>query len=418
MKGKITVTSVSTIGNRLEVAYTLEGEAGRYFNPAVSTFRADYSEDISGVLQGVAVIPFVGNVLPIVWLADLELVVPELDREFFYCLPEVRHGYMLLSPMLNFLGGRLTVGRITDDSYEPSPREAVLFSGGVDAFATLLGHVGSHPMPITLRGADVALDDDEGWRVVTDHVRATAETFGLPAPQFVETNFRGFIDYGNHLWRLIRKSPDDWWHGYQHGLGIICHAAPIAWLHKLGRVYIASSFTYDHSFICASDPVIDSHVRFAGAEVRHDGYHMNRIEKVRRIVSACERLGKSVTLRVCWASRGGRNCCQCEKCVRTIFNILAVGGNPEQYGFNIPPEAARHYKSIVEDVLFDHENIRISWYEIQNYVREHKPAAIVDNENYNWILNLDIDRNRPAVVRCVRKLKRGVNKIKRIIKNT
>lgn len=418
MKGKITVNSVSTVGHHLEISYSLEGEAVRYFNTQCSTFRAEYNEeDISNVPNGIAVIPFVGNVLPIVWLADLELVVPELDSGFLECLPEVRHGYMLLSPMLDFLGGRLTVKQIVDYNYTPSQQEAVLFSGGVDAFATLLGHVDAKPVLITLRGADVALDDDKGWSVVTDHVRSTAETFGLPAPQFVETNFRQHLDYGN-LWRLVRRSPDDWWHGYQHGLGIICHTAPLAWLHRLDRVYIASSFTYDHSFICASDPVIDSHVRFAGTEVRHDGYYMNRIEKVHKIVTECERLEKNIRLRVCWISRGGHNCCKCEKCIRTIFNILAVGGNPEQYGFKIMTDVARQYKSIVEDVLLDHQNIKFSWYEIQDYAREHKPVAIVNNDNYNWILSLNIDRNRPAVMKMLRKLKRGIRKIKRVIKNT
>ena len=413
MNGKIIVNRVLARGGRLEVSYKVEGNVGKYFSREAEVFWAEYSEDIEGVPESIAVIPFVGNVLPIVWLADAELVLDELDKTFYECLPEVRHGYMLLSPMLDFLGGELTVGKIVDNGYVPSSQEAVLFSGGVDAFATMLNHIDRKPMLITLWGADVALDDEAGWRVVSEHVNRTAETFSLPQSLFVKTNFRSFVDYWNLL-QLVKKSGDEWWHGYQHGLGIISHAAPIAYLHKLERIYIASSFTYELRAICASDPVTDSHVRFAGAEVRHDGYHMNRIEKVRKIVDTCERLGKKIQLRVCWVSRGGRNCCECEKCVRTIFCILAVNGDPGQCGFTLSPDVVRRYRDIVAEELLDKKHIRFSWYEIQNYVRDRKPSTIVGNECYDWILDLDIDRNRPAVARLARKLNKGFRKLKRV----
>lgn len=109
MKGKITVAQIFIKGHRLEVFYNVSGNAEKYFTPGVNKFWAEYNENIDIVPPSIAVIPFVCNVLPIVWLADMELVVDELDKTFYECLPEVRHGYMLLSPMLNFLGGRLTV---------------------------------------------------------------------------------------------------------------------------------------------------------------------------------------------------------------------------------------------------------------------------------------------------------------------
>lgn len=414
MKGKITVTKVSTVNGRLEVLYNIDGEVRKYFKPGVNTFWAEYNENIDSVPQSIAVIPFVGNVLPIVWLADAELVVDELDKTFYECLPEVRHGYILLSPMLDFLGGRITVKRVIDNGYHPSQQEAVLFSGGVDAFATLFNHVYSKPMLITLHGSDIALDDEEGWRVVSTHVNSTAKILNLPEPRFVKTNFREFI--AGKEWRLIRKSGESWWHGYQHGLGIISHAAPIAWLHKLNRIYIASSYSYEYKVICASDPVIDSHVRFAGTEVRHDGYYMNRIDKVKKIVDVCESSGKNIQLRVCYISRGGHNCCKCEKCIRTIFNILAVNGNPERYGFNMVMDVAKQYKNIVMKELADNKHIRFYWHPIQDYIKLHRPTAIIDNTDYNWILNLNIDKNRPIAVRLYRKFKNGLHKIQKGIR--
>lgn len=414
MDGKIIVTKVTTIANRLEISYNIEGKVTKYFTPGVRTFWAEFTENIEAVPHSIAVIPFVGNVMPIIWLANAELVIEELDKTFYECLPEVRHGYMLLSPMLDFLGGKLTVRKLVNNSYQPSKCEAVLFSGGVDAFATLINHINTTPMLITLRGSDIDLGDEDGWNVVSNHVCITAKTLSLPAPRFVATNFRQFISYKN-LWQLAKKSGDEWWHNYQHGLGIISHTAPIAWLHKIEKIYIASSYTYAHKVICASDPVIDSHIRFANTEVFHDGYYMNRMDKVKKIVTTCESLGKNIQLRVCWISQGGHNCCKCEKCIRTIFNILAVNGNPEQYGFRLLPDVTQHYKNIVQQQLMEHEHLRSYWHSIQDYVRNNKPITIINNDAYNWILNMNIEKNRPIIVTCYWKLKRGILKIFRMI---
>ena len=414
MKNQITITKVLIKDYRLEVSYNINGDIKKYFTPGINTFWAEYNEKIDTVPTSIAVIPFVCNVLPIVWLTNAELVIDELDKTFLECLPEVKHGYMLLSPMLNFLGGVLTVKKIVDNDYNPSQQEAVLFSGGVDAFATLFNHLDSKPMLITLQGADVPLDDEEGWKVVSTHVAKTTETFGLQSPQFIKTNFREFIS--SEVWKLIRKSRDNWWHGYQHGIGITSHVAPIAWLHKINKVYIASSYTYEYKVICASDPVIDSHVRFAGTDVCHDGYHMNRIDKVKKIVDTCEKHDKNIQLRVCWISRGGHNCSKCEKCIRTIFNILAVNGNPEQYGFNLQPNVTKHYKNIVEEALLENKLLRPFWHLIQDFIKINKPTSIMNNTDYNWILDLNVNKNQFIAVRGINKLKNCLRKIQNKIK--
>lgn len=181
MTNKIVVDKVKITSNRIEVIYTIEGEINKYFNHEEKCFWAEYTEDISSVPESIAVIPFVCNVLPIAWLSDAELVVNELDEEFYHSLFEVKHGYMLLSRMLEFKG-KVTVNHIINNRYETTKQSAVLFSGGVDAFTTLFRHLDEKPVMITLRGADVKLSDVEGWKVVSEHVESTAKTFNLPQP--------------------------------------------------------------------------------------------------------------------------------------------------------------------------------------------------------------------------------------------
>lgn len=402
---KILIDRVNVTPHRIEVYYSVEGEIIKYFNLEEKCFWVEYTEDVSSVPESIAVIPFVCNVLPIAWLADAELIVGDLDEEFYHSLFEVKHGYMLLSRMLEFKG-QVTVKNIVKNRYVTTQQSAVLFSGGVDAFTTLFRHLDENPVMITLRGADVKLSDKAGWKVVSEHVEATAEIFDLPKPEFVTTNFRMFINEGT-LSELVTRSGDGWWHGYQHGIGIISHAAPISYVKKLKVVCIASSATCKSLCIYASDPVIDSHLKFAETNVYHDGYFMNRLDKVKYLVDCCRQRKVSIHLRVCWITEGGHNCCKCEKCIRTIFNILAVGGDPKQMGFNILPENERDFERIVVSELHA-PNIRIHWHDIQNYILSHQTFERHADSNYNWIYDLDVDKAfpRPSLLRkCLRRVK-------------
>ena len=412
MEKKIIVDKVKVASNRIEVYYSIQGEIDKYFNLDEKCFWVEYTEDISSVPESIAVIPFVCNVLPIAWLSDAELVVDELDEEFYHSLFEVKHGYMLLSRMLEFKG-KVTVNHIINNRYETTKQSAVLFSGGVDAFTTLFRHLDENPVMITLRGADVKLSDVEGWKVVSEHVESTAKTFNLPQPEFVTSNFRIFINEGA-CGELCIKSGDGWWHGYQHGIGIISHSAPIAYVKKLRTVNIASSATCESLCIYASDPVIDTHLRIASTYVYHDGYYMDRIQKVKYLVDECTRRNVQIHLRVCWITAGGHNCCQCEKCIRTIFNILAVGGNPQEMGFEIHEGKAARFKETVAATL-NAPNLRFQWHKIQDFILSHDTFAAKNNPNYNWIYTIAIDTafQKPSFAyRCLRK---GKHILKRLL---
>jgi len=263
------------------------------------------------------------------------LKLPVLDRDFFLSIPDFKRGYVEMYPGMRF-GGRVECSRLEEDApcgEQPARRSALLFSGGVDAFASLTAHLHERPVLITLWGSDVGLDDAAGWGNVKRHTLETARRFGLDAV-FVKSEFRTFIDE-RALNGLVRGSGEQWWHGFQHGIGLIGHCAPIARALNISTQYIASSFTAREKgrVTCASDPSIDGNVRFCGCRTVHDGYDFPRQEKVRRIVEYVRSAGVTVNLRVCWISAGGTNCCRCEKCYRTMFALMAEGADPKDYGF-------------------------------------------------------------------------------------
>lgn len=331
MKNKIVISEVLINNNKISYKYNINGywrEAYRVNEP----FNIEYECDISGVPESIAVIPLLANILPIAWVYDAEIIVPSCDKDFFDSIDDFKQGYKNMYPMIHF-GGKITVSKLQENICDGTGSVA-FFSGGVDAFNTLINHEKEQPTLLTVWGADIQFEDIIGWERVRNHLKYTAEEFNVDYVT-IKSAFRRVIDM-EVLNNKVKDSGDSWWHGFQHGIGIISHAAPVMYAKKKNKVYFASSFTAEDKgkVTCASDPTIDNYVRFCGAKVYHDGYEFTRQMKIHNIVQFSLKTGRNIELRVCWQSSGGSNCCNCEKCWRTILGIYVEGANPNNFGFD------------------------------------------------------------------------------------
>lgn len=389
MGKSISIERVHVEGALISVRFSVSAGLQPYFSDEKS-FVAEYSESLNDVPVSIAVIPFIADVLPIVWLSDAELVVPELDQTFYESISEIKQGYETISPMLSFRG-KISVKKVVTNDYVPSAECGVFFSGGLDAYATLLMHISERPRLISLWGSDVKLTDEKGWSCVRQNVEAVAREFQLEPPIFVKTNFRTAI-VEQRCEDLVTASPDQYWHGYQHGLAIIGHAAPVAYKYHMRVVYIASSFSVHtpKRVICASDPRIDNHVRFAATKVSHDLYDYTRQEKAGLLVRSVQKLHKRIQLHVCWISGGGKNCCHCEKCYRTIFELLAEGANPAEYGFDEYDQYLDNAKDAVMWALSMGGVNPYNWYDIRRRFRKTKYYQ--NDPRINWVYHFDRPR--------------------------
>lgn len=238
-------------------------------------------------------------------------------------------------------------------------------------------------------GADIRHEDIVGWEHVARHVKETALKWGKNYT-FAKTNFR-YILNERLLNDLVRKSGYGYWYGFQHGIGIISHAAPLAYTHQIPLVYIASSYTKGGEIACASSPMIDNYVRMGMCRVANDQSDWTRQDKIRNICEYVRQTHGEVQLRVCWESSGGGNCCRCEKCSRTIFGILAEGENPLDYGFtytsadfaNICDNIRRHW-------IFSKVYIEL-WKDIQKRFVSNR-TRIPYNKDLEWIYTYDFDK--------------------------
>jgi hypothetical protein len=315
------------------------------------------------------------------------------------------------------VGGVLKASRVVDSQADVFQNENAiqLFSGGVDAFTTFFRHFDENPDFVTVwGGGDININDADGWNKVSTHIRNIANKYGRHA-YFIKSNFLEFLNIDN-LNQLVKASGDHWWHGFQHALALLGLSAPISKNYK--HLYIASSYPeyMKGQYTLASDPTIDNYVRFNGVRVIHDGYELDRQDKVRYLVKK-KKEGYSIELRVCWESNGGSNCCHCEKCYRTILEIVSEGGNPNEMGFKWD---SRSIKRCRRDMLYkirtSQDNI-LFLRGIKKPLYEQKIKGAVGSE-YDWFYHLDFDHFNDSSwkkiynTRLIRKVRHIPNRIR------
>lgn len=377
-------------------------------------FLTKYNTSIADVPISVAVIPAICVLLPVAWVFDAIIECPELDKSFYDCIPEICFGYKNMYPTINF-GGKIETVKIINNQYN-ADRCVVMFSGGVDAFNTLSSNYDQNPDLLTIWGADVATDNETGWKPVKEQLNTISERFGLKS-YCVKSNCRRILNEKELNSQIKRINPKyNWWHDFQHGICIISHSAPLAYVNRYRTVYIASTFTANDigHYTCASDPTIDNKVRFCTTNVIHDGYEFSRQAKIHNICEFRNKTQIQIPLRVCYESKKGDNCCRCEKCYRTISGILAERADPVSLGFTDFNEKRR--KKMMHDMRF---------YRIPNYNFRYKYIQNRLKENYTysecpkdlrWFYNLRIDEDNPQTRyrkawRFKRKIMRGFTKL-------
>lgn len=218
----------------------------------------------------------------------------------------------------------------------PASATALCFSGGVDAFDTLL-HGGQpvHRLAYVV-GYDVGLRERRRAADVTALVRDVAQHVGCKST-ILHTNLR------RHP--LPKRTP--WLRAFGGAVAAIGHLLR----GSIDRLLLSSDgLGFEHPEV-GSRPSTDPLHGSDGLAVEHVAATVTRLEKLRRI--AGEPLVQR-HLRVCWKNVGSKlNCGCCEKCVRTMLALDACGmlGRFPGFAYGRGLTAAIDAMPAVEDVV-------------------------------------------------------------------
>lgn len=348
-----------------------------------------YKEDISNVPSSILLIPLLYNIAPITWFTDAELIIDEVDKEFIESFEDIKKGFQEMYKDLK-IGGKVYVNNIVDNRrLNMTKKSATLFSGGVDSWSTYLSHIDEKPSLITVKGADIDLDDAIGWNIVKSKIEDIGRNNNSKCI-FIESNFKVFLNQDN----LSLKFKDymyGWWASVQHSLGIVGLIAPITYVDEITQIYVPATYTKEFNKPWGSDPKIDNYIRWSNLTSYHDGYELSRQDKINLITGYVKNDEKKyLDIRVCWEGKGGVNCCKCEKCSRTILGIIIAGENPKEYGFDVDNSIYSQIKSKFRKGLWAFSDDEIfMWSDIKRNIKDES-YDMYNKDFLRWLRDYDI----------------------------
>lgn len=254
---------------------------------------------------------------PALWAGERRIAV-----EGEVC-PELLENLRVVTRLFQHWNGRGTEGVVI----EAQPRKAVLastdrraaffFSGGLDSLASFCAnralypreHPGSFRDGIIVYGLEV--ENEQPFQYVLEALRELASEADIALIP-VATNIRSL----NPDWVF-------WWNGYMG-------AALCAVAHALGRrlssATVASDYDIPHLRPHGSHPLVEPNFSSHELRMRYDGITLSRLAKAHLVSQWPPALRY---LRVCnkpdQYGRGRLNCGVCEKCIRTMLELLACG---------------------------------------------------------------------------------------------
>lgn len=320
MNRYIALTSLERTGNTLRFSFdsTLD-----FFHQR--SFYVQYDSDIDDH-ESIHAIIFAALMTPVSWATGADLFIPSIDAEFADCLDRCKSYWEKCFPKWSFKH-QLVAKRIRNQT-RPGTQAGILFSAGLDSLSTYIRHQEESPKAFVILGADIPEQNDAFIKTCRDKIFddfARAENIDL---QYISTDAKKIFDR-----KKLKKFAPDWYAGVQFSLLLTSLTAPLCYqrVHKL--VLSSCSHRTDYAHPCAGDPEVTRHIRWAGTQVQDDGNEYRRVEKVSRYLKENPRLIKY--LRVCWKQQEKINCGECEKCCRTMCELLVHNLDPTQANFDM-----------------------------------------------------------------------------------
>ena len=380
---------------RVQLRYRLSGEWKRYIECRKPCF-IEYCVPVNDVPESVLVVPFLANFLPLAWVKDAVVEVPVCDKAFADAIPLIRQGYADMYPEQSFRA-KIRIGRTeVNPCRSENKRTAALFSGGLDATATLLRHLDEIDDLFMIFGADVNCRNQTGIANMKKILQDASEQFGKNG-LWCRTSIRKVLRK-KKLDPLVKHPGETWWHGYHHGISMLSMLAPLAWIYGISTLYIASSFTKGQAHVCASDPTIDNHMSYCGCRVIHDAYELDRSDKIRLVGKYAEATGNNLYIRACIKSKEALNCCKCEKCIRTILGFWSCGYDPKRFGFQQYGSVDELGKALYKKLPRCRQKFQPRYEPVQKSMQETYSRDEVP-ENLRWLYDFDFQNMTDAEIK-------------------
>lgn len=392
---KIVLNKIIIEKNFVKYVFYVSENLKKYFTSFI--FFIEYEEDISEVPISILSIPFVNCMAGLSWLSGAMLFVDEIDATYYESYKQLKSAYSELHNTQ--LKGVFVPSVIVRNEIKKTNEYLLLFGGGVDCHSSLLRNKQNINGLVNIYGwlksEDETNNVDKSDKQQTKDV---ADRFGIES-YHARSNFASQFN-SKEVDILCQKIQTSYWYGFLHPMAFLSISVPIAWVKGISNLMIASSFTKDRADVhCGSFITTDSEFRFAvNGSTLHDGFELNRQDKVKILADYQKQIGRPYLIQAC--SFNDHNCCECEKCFRTIIELIAENANPVDFGFNIKGSIKQHWESIINrDIgLWGVSKENYYYYYARQRMKENY-NNIDDKEFVDWFLEFDFEKAKKEGLR-------------------
>ena len=193
----------------------------------------------------------------------------------------------------------------------------------------------------------------------------------------------------------------------QHGISVASHMIPIAYQYNIPQCYIAANFSKKQSDAQYSAlwPTINDPMRYGQGRFKVTLFELDRVERIaliRDYTNANPTMKGKIHLHVCWETATGKNCCRCEKCLKTLLGMKSLEMNVSDYGFFEYPNIYLNLKSKIQQGEI--QGIIFQWLDVQESFKNNREKWEND-PNFAWILDFDFDLQEKFNVFFTHKIK-------------
>lgn len=392
-------------GTRVEYNYTTTPHYDSFLRKNAVPLFVEYpaSVDISEVPQAILAIPFVANLLTVTMLLGVTIEVPKLDLKFSESIEKIEQVYHRMYPH-SHLKFKVEIDRKIDCSYTPQEKKSLFFTGGLDATSALAQIFSEKPLLINIWGGDISTADEASHSHLEKYMQHLTSDIGNEYA-FIKSNCREMYNEEKvtKLWgtRISPFKNHGWWANIGHILSMASLIAPLAYAQKISVHYIGSSYDSKSSTFDANNAELLNAIKFGNINFISVDGNRNRMQKAKTVIDFYQRTGIPLELKVCWYRKAGKNCSECEKCYRTIMNLAANHGDPNNFGFVVNSVTFERMHRYLENNYVNAE----FWTEIQREFQNNKEYW-ENNKDIAWILDFKFNRMKALKNKTISVIKR------------
>lgn len=393
--------SPTELGTRVDYKYKPPEILQKYIKG--EPLFVEFPCDMKSVPLSILAIPFAGIMATVTMLLNVEIHVPVLEKSFMDCIEKLSKVYEKMYPdsglNINVFADNVEKTKMCSEGGTSS---ALFFTGGVDATSALIGLLDEKPTLVNIWGGDLRLTDEDSHRELEQYLDTITEYLDLDYC-FIKTNAREMFCENEleelTIGRVGKALNHGWWATIAHTLSMT--SASIPWLlnENISKVYFGSSYQEDKATYDANNIELLHAMASENYKIECADINLERNDKVTKIVRWKQETKTPIQLKVCWRRVAGKNCSSCEKCYRTILNILSNHGDPNEFGFEVDTNVLLGIKKYLET----HRVGIAFWKPIQD-------AFIADKEYWctrseiSWILDVKFNSIKTLLPRVQRKL--------------